>query len=188
MRREERYSLANSFVVRKRQITCSECSSIIDIPAATTTVVVKCRCGTTFEYNPAVEFQPYLTFEGENKQTSEYPLCTTVKIGRDENSDYLTITCQDDESIKQNIYLRNVYISRQHAKILIQEEFLLENKNSPTILAKKRCIIQDSGSTNGTSVNNRLLKPLEEKNLKHNDRVTLAPNSCCPVTFVFRER
>lgn len=188
MRRDGRYNLADSFVVRKRQITCSECSSIIDIPTSATQTTVKCRCGTTYEYNPAVKFQPYLTFEDENKKTTEYPLCTTVKLGRDENSDYLTLTCQDDESIKQNLYIRNVYISRQHAKILIQEEYNLQNGDAPQILSKKRCILQDSGSTNGTSINNRLLKPLEEKTLKHNDHITLAPNSCYPVTFTFRER
>ncbi len=149
---------------------------------------IKCRCGTTYEYNPAVELESYLTFEDEKKQILEFILTAPVKIGREDNSDYVTITNQDDPSLKQNLYLRNVYVSRQHSKIAIQEEFTLLKNGLPKILSKRKCILQDCGSTNGTAVNDRLLKPHEEKELKHNDTITLAPNSQFPLILIFRER
>jgi pSer/pThr/pTyr-binding forkhead associated (FHA) protein len=164
-----------------------ECGAEMEIPLTSVTTLVKCKCGTVYEYNPTVELLPYLLLE-ENKRSLEHPLTTSINIGREDNTDYLTLTCQHDESVKQKFYIRNRYISRNHGKITMEEEFALSKKGSSKIVAKKKCIIEDCGSTNGTSVNNRLLKPREPKELKHDDHITLAPNSNCPLTIVFKER
>ncbi len=174
--------------MRKRQTTCSECSSEIEIPITSTATRIKCKCGVVYEYNPAVELLPYLMLQEENKPPSEYRLTASVKIGREDNSDYLTITSQDDPSIKQKFYIRNCYVSRNHAKIAVEDQFTLQKQGGAKILLKKKCMLEDCGSTNGTSVNDHLLKPREPKELKHNDRITLAPNSNFPMIIAFKER
>jgi pSer/pThr/pTyr-binding forkhead associated (FHA) protein len=179
--------LTDGFVIRKNHITCSECSREIEIPTTPAQTRIKCVCGTTYEYNPTIKVQPYLILEDQNKQTSEYPIAASVRIGR-EDQDYVTLTNQDDPSIKQNTYVRNIYVSRQHSKITVLEEFTFHKEGVQKIISKKKCILQDCGSTNGTSINLRLLKPHEEKELKQNDLVTLAPNSNSPLTFIFKEK
>lgn len=180
--------MTDSFTLRKRQTVCKECSSEIEIPLTSTSTRIKCKCGVVYEYNPTIEVVPFLVLEEEDKAAHEYPLTATVRIGREDNNDYLTITNQDDQSVKQTFYVRNCYVSRNHGKICVEEEFTLLKDGSSKIVSKRKCMLEDCGSTNGTAVNDRLLKPREPLRLKHNDHITLAPNSCFPLTIVFKER
>jgi pSer/pThr/pTyr-binding forkhead associated (FHA) protein len=179
--------LSDGFIVKKRKIICNECSKELEIPQTSSHSTIKCVCGTTYDYNPALELKPYLVFEDQNKQTIDVPLKANVTIGR-ENKDYLSITSQLDPSNKQTLYIRNIYVSRTHSKLSLREELTYPKDNSQRIVSKKKCVLQDCGSTNGTAINHHLLKPNEEKELKQGDVITLAPNSSAPLTFTFQEK
>jgi len=181
--------LADEFLLTKRQILCASCSGEMVIPATAYSAIVQCKCcGAVYEYNPKISLLPELVFAEDGKQFS-YVLTSDVSIGRESNSGYITLRNAMDQFFKQDTCIRNHFVSRQpHAKITMKEEFTLFSKgDSRMIIAKRKCYVEDCGSKHGTSLNDCMLKPHETRELKHEDRITLAPLSNLPLAIMFKE-
>ena len=159
------------------------------VPITTCREILQCKsCKTTFEYNPTIQLVPMLVFEKDGKRTS-YTLTSSIIIGRESKTDYITLRNEIDKFLKQDTYIRNHFVSRQpHAKITLNEECsLLFKGDNRRIIVKKKCFIEDCGSRNGTSVNDSMLKPNEKRELKHKDRITLAQLSALPLVVIYEE-
>jgi len=118
-----------------------------------------------------------------------YELGGSVVIGRERGFGYIKIRSELDESIEQNTYVRNPFVSKEHAKILVKKEFFsVSQGNTKKIVLKKKCLVKDLKSKFGTMVNNVLLQPGELRELKNNDQIVLAANSDMHLVVVYREQ
>ncbi|MCW4018761.1 MAG: FHA domain-containing protein [Candidatus Bathyarchaeota archaeon] len=182
--------MSSGFFLTEKQVKCENCGGLIQIPLTTDSTVITCEfCRSVYEYNPEVHLVPKLRFEDEEKQTFEYALATGVLIGREGSSNFITIQSDLNPSLKQNICIRNPYVSRcPHLRIKMQDEISISScGESKRVINKKKCTVEDCKSTNGTAVNDHMLKLGEPWMLKHGDRIVLAPNSQLPLAIGFEE-
>lgn len=156
--------------------------------------ILKCKaCPATFECFARMKTVPKLVFERGDRKPFSYELNINgnLIIGRDpDDYDYVKIRVEHvhDLHAGTNTYIRNPFISWQHAMIVIDEEYKLVDKNDiGKIVVKKKCFIKDLGSTFGTSVNNVLLAPNKPRELKDNDQIILSPNSDLPLAVSYKE-
>ena len=182
--------MSDKFFLTEKQINCKFCGALIQIPSTSTNTTLKCEsCKTLYEYRTKIQIIPKLVFEDETGKCKEYLLNGTTLVGRERGSNYLSLSSEIDQTLKQNIYIRNPFVSRSpHAKIIAKEGIdTVPNGDEKIIIEKKKWLIQDQGSTHGTSVNGAMLKPKELKELKHNDEICLAPDSEMPLAIKFIE-
>jgi len=146
------------------------------------------NCGTHFEYHPETKITPYLVFDREPLKPYTYDINNDIIIGRDSRG-FLSIYYEKDESLKENCLLRSYFISEKHARIRVKNEPLFrQNEEAKEIINRLKCAIEDFPSKNGTQVNGALLKLNEQRELKNNDVIILAPSCDRYVTIIFKER
>ena len=176
--------------LRRTQAKCSACGGKIEIPETNAITILKCKfCNSTYEYNPATQIAPSLIFEDGEKGRHRITMVDNIVICRGSGKGYMCIVCEADQSLIQYIPIRNRFVSRKrHVKINVKPEFkFLSNEKSAKIVSRKKCLIQDCSSTNGTSVNGHMLNPDESKELRNDDLIILAPLSPMPLKILFKE-
>lgn len=176
-------------LLRKRQAECEGCGAPIPIPLTENITVIECKhCGSLYEYDPTIPVMPKLVFERADRSPFEYELSGSIIIGRECDYGYVKIRSEIDESIEENTYVRNPFISKEHARIMVKKEYdFLSEGDTKKIVVKKKCFVEDLESRFGTTVNNVLLKPTELKEVKHNDKIVLAATSDLPILVIFKE-
>ena len=181
--------MSDKFFLTEKQIKCENCGATIQIPLSSNSVTLKCEsCKSTYEFRGKIQVVPKLVFEDETGKPSEYPLSTSIIVGRERGTNYLSLS-NEIEQTQQTIYIRNPFVSRsKHARIVAKEGFdFLPNGDANKLVEKKKWLIEDLKSTHGTSVNGTLIKPNELRELKHNDEICLAPGSEMPLVIKFIE-
>lgn len=156
--------------------------------------ILKCKaCSAVFEYFAKMKIFPRLVFDRVDREPFSYELNINgnLIIGRDpDDYNYVKIRMEHLHDLHSgtNTYIRNPFISRKHAKIVIMEEHkLVEENNIRKIVVRKKCFLKDLGSAFGTSVNNVLLEPNKLKELKDNDKIVLSPSSDLPLVAYYKE-
>ena len=178
------------------KVECIKCGhNLADVISWDQTGFVKCpACGTPHRLVVQKTIPKLVTRKG-NKDGSSITLCHNKIIGRgdpecsDSERGYIKVISDGDESLEENTWARNPFVSHRHAKIVVKEELEAERREEGLgrIFAKRVCYIKDLDSRTGTSVNDHILEHGELRKLHHNDRIVLAPNSTMPTTLVFRE-
>ncbi|MCW4006379.1 MAG: FHA domain-containing protein [Candidatus Bathyarchaeota archaeon] len=182
--------MSNGFFLTEKQVKCENCGGTIKLPCTTGSAILTCEfCKSIYEYNPTVQVQTKLFFEDEAKTPFEYLLTAGVVIGRESKSPFVMIQSDVDPSLKQNLCIRNPFVSRvPHVRIRVVDCVnVFSCGESKRLLLKNQCTVEDCNSTNGTAVNNCLLKPCQQQTLKDGDKITLAPNSKLPLNIHFKE-
>lgn len=174
-------------VIKKKEIKCEECGARIPLEGNAGTL--KCEsCGTEYEYWSETRVVPKLVFERIDRSPFEYELKSNIIMGRKSGKGYVEIRSVEVDSIRENTYIRNPFISRDHCKITVEQGYdILTKGGSRKVVVKMKCLLEDLNSTWGTKVNDVLLKPDETRELKPNDIVVLAPKSSLPLTFLYKE-
>jgi len=175
--------------IELREVVCKKCggNEFILVSLTDTLSVLECKfCSTKYEYKQLVVRVPRLIFERRGRDLFEFKLDESVLIGRE--SEYNYVLVKPETKNEENTYIRNPYISREHAKIEVREELVIRRVGkTEKNFAIKKCLIKDLRSSYGTAVNSSLLKPAEAKPLSHNDHIVLSPDSLMPLTIIFKE-
>lgn len=166
------------------KFTECRCGNILQL----TQKIIKCeRCGLTYEHRPEKTICLILEIKCGNVSTSPFRLSESIIIGRDvHDEDYIKIRSRDNRMKMENTYIRNLYISREHIAIHVEDETIILS-NSQEIITRKRCKVEDLGSRNGTEINDLPLRPFCQHELKHNDKIVLAPKTPLPVIITLKE-
>jgi len=151
--------------------------------------IIKCgRCGLLYEYHPEKIALFTLEFQCGDNPLFSFQLFESVIIGRDGyDRNYIKIRSMEDRMKMENTYIRNIFISRDHVAIHVEEEMIVP-RDGQEIIVKKKCKIEDLGSKNGTEINGIPLRPGMQYELKHNDIVILAPKTLLPLTITLKEK
>lgn len=171
-------------MLKINQVQCKKCGD--PIPVDNKSSVIKCEsCGTIWKYDPSIQVFPELLII-EEKKSNCYQLRNNCFLGRNVNG-YLTIISELDNTYKHCTTVRNPYIGKQHARIELKDvtEFV-KIGTEDHVLERKKCVISDCLSKNGTAVNGEMLGPNQKKELKDGDTITLAPTSSTPLNVKFR--
>lgn len=145
-------------------------------------------CHTTYQPTQTVTISPWIIFEKEDSKTFDFMLSESVIVGREPEHNYIVIELSRGRT--ENTFIRNPYVSRKHVEIKVMDEYLLEKiaDKEDRVCAAKKCLLRDLGSSFGTSINNSIIQPNDERILRHSDIITLSPKSPMPVTIIFKEK
>jgi len=175
--------------IELKEIRCEKCggNNFTLIRLADDFSILECKfCHTRYEFRRLVAVFPRLIFERGMREPFVFELRESVSIGREPEHNYVLI--RPEFGGEQNTYIRNPYVSRNHVRIEVRDEYAIKGTTiTKKIYATKKCLIKDSGSSFGTTVNSKLLGPSEIKPLNHNDQITLSPNSPMPLKILFKE-
>lgn len=143
-------------------------------------------CQSKYWPKEVITITPRILIKREPKPF-EFKLNQSLLIGREPEYNYVIIKTKLGNI--ENTYIRNPYVSRKHIIIKVGEEYRVDKSASrfERIFAVNKCLIKDSGSSNGTAINDVQLKPNEERVLKHDDQIILAPKTSMPLTIFFKE-
>jgi hypothetical protein len=170
--------------LKERTTVCGKCGASILLPVSSGSVV--CRCGTLYEYSPESKIVSKLIFNRGNGLNSEHVLRGSVVIGRESGRHYIEIRSANTSCFKENTYVRNIFVAKEQCKIETEEQ-IFADPSLRSVVAKLKCSIEDLASPGGTEVNNELLRLGELRELKHCDRIELAPRSAMPLVFSYIE-
>jgi hypothetical protein len=163
------------------------CGAEIEVPLTKKAIIIRCvHCGLSYKFDPAIEIIPELCIIFKNNMAPILQLRNSYVVGRNDDG-FLTFRSQIDASWKQVTTIRNLYLSRNQAKIEVKclSEVTGTVLNN-AIVERKNCIISDCSSKYGTSINELTLRPNETKELKHGDSIVLAVNSPTPLELKFK--
>jgi predicted RNA-binding Zn-ribbon protein involved in translation (DUF1610 family) len=173
--------------LRKKDLICPECGSIIKILDEATSLVCS-ACGTSYTYHPESRIVPYLNFQQEGQRSISYEVTNDLILTRNDRG-FIILQDAKMPSIMERMPIRTHYVSKPHLEISVENRYeLVDREGEKTLLRKLDCQIKDANSQNGTMVNDTRLKIDEKCQLKHNDVITLAPNCSGYVKIVFKQR
>ena len=170
----------------KNIISCDECGWPINIAQDCPEIVCD-ACDYAYKLRLETSISSLLIFDRGHIPPHTYEINGNILLGRDEKG-YLKIWSEKIEAIQEHVPIWSLYISRKHARIKVEKENkLIEKDDTKEIIGRLKCFIEDI-SLNGTQINGMNLRRGEFKELKNNDKITLAPSSDRYVTITFKEK